>query len=80
MNCPLCNHPLTDGLEHKDLSMCLLNIKQDLRELVERFDSVYWKSAQQSVQSDGARVAAECRHGNYGTCADCAIESLPPRR
>ena len=38
------------------------------------------EAAQQSVQSDGARVAAECRHGNYGACADCAIESLPPRR
>lgn len=38
------------------------------------------EAAKQSVQSDGARVAAECRHDNYGACADCAIESLPPRR
>ena len=33
---------------------------------------------QQSVQADGANVTAECKHGIYGACADCAIESMLP--
>ena len=38
------------------------------------------EAAQQERAADGAESSDECKHGNYGACADCAIESMSPRR